>query len=147
MGDHGRQAPALGPPNAAGEGFEDQADKAQQLHCVLPDRVYCTADASQHLNAGGLFRLFDRYAKVIQGAVDGLEQGTVGGCQGAVSLFGRMFDARRAQQLHQQRGAGGIQRTEAVEVNAGAGVILAVECGRQLLQVGIVGQRPVAGNP
>ena len=37
--------------------------------------------------------------------------------------------------------------TEAVEVDARAGVVLAVELVRQLLQAGVVGKRPVPRNP
>jgi hypothetical protein len=88
--------------------LQDQADKAQQLHGILPDGVHRAADARQQLDAGAFLRLFDGHAEIIQGAVDGLEQRAVGGGETAVGLFGGVLDALGPQQLHEQRGAGSV---------------------------------------
>ena len=43
--------------------------------------------------------------------------------------------------------ASSVQGAEAIEIDARAGVVLAVELVRQLFQAGIVGKRPVPRNP
>ncbi|MNF62996.1 hypothetical protein D3C84_446840 [compost metagenome] len=62
-------------------------------------------------------------------------------------MLGRAANALGAQQFHQQRGARRIEGAKTVEIDLGVGVVLAVELFAQLLEVGVVGKRPVARHP
>jgi hypothetical protein len=85
---HRRHAPALGAKQAAGDGFQNQADEAEQLQGVLPDRIHGAADARQELNADADFRFLDRHTEIRQRAVDRLQQRAVGRRNGAIGVFG-----------------------------------------------------------
>ncbi len=55
--------------------------------------------------------------KSVNEQIDGLQQRAIGGGEGAIRMFGGATQALGAQQLHQQRGAGGIEGAEAIEVD------------------------------
>ncbi|MNR00403.1 hypothetical protein D3C85_1161740 [compost metagenome] len=147
MRHHRRDAPAARPEQSTNDGFQNQADKTQQLQGVLPDPVHRTANARQQLNADADFRFLDRHTEIGQRLVDGLQQCAVGGRKGAIGMFGGPAQALGAQQLHQQRGAGGIKGPEAVEIDARVVVVLAFELFAQKLEVGVMGERPVPRHP
>ncbi|MNN34721.1 hypothetical protein D3C81_1485390 [compost metagenome] len=147
MRDHRRDAPALGPEQAANDGFDDQANETQQLQGVLPDSVHRTADAGQQLHGDADFRFLDRYAEIGQRAVDGLQQRTIGVGECAIRMFGGAAEALGTEQLDQQRGTSRVESAETIEVDGGVGVVLAVELFAQQLQVSVMGKRPVARHP
>ncbi|MNP33824.1 hypothetical protein D3C76_1270850 [compost metagenome] len=147
MNDHCCHAPAPGAKQVAGQGFQDQADKTQQLQGVLPDFVHGAADTRQQLchHADGL--LFHRHAEVRQRAIDRLQQRPLGGRQAAIGVLGGLAQPFGAQQFHQQRSPSGVEGAEAVEVDQGVLVVLAAQGFAQALELRVVGQRPVAADP
>ncbi|MNH24947.1 hypothetical protein D3C79_849080 [compost metagenome] len=81
----------------AQQGLQDQADEAEQLQGVLPQRIdraaYALQQQEQHRALGFLYR----DAVVLNRAVDVLEQGAAGSGQ----LLSAVRQALRAQQLSQ----------------------------------------------
>ncbi|MNH22259.1 hypothetical protein D3C79_821070 [compost metagenome] len=114
-----RKPPAVGLEGPAQQGFENQADEAEQLPGVLPDGADGTADTLEQQQQHRAFGLLDRNAVVLHRAVHGLEQGTAGVGQ----AIGAVRQAFGAEQFGQQRGAGGVETAQLAEV--GNGVVAA----------------------
>ncbi|MNN69147.1 hypothetical protein D3C81_1849090 [compost metagenome] len=64
MCHHRGDPPALGAKQPAGDGFQDQADEAQQLQGVLPDGIDSATNPGQQLDANADVGLFDGDAEV-----------------------------------------------------------------------------------
>ncbi|MCY1527352.1 hypothetical protein D9M68_624170 [compost metagenome] len=142
MRHQGRDPPAPWTQEYGAHGGEGQANETEQCQALLPEPLHRGTDACEQFHRGRPPGRRRRLALPGHGRGHRPQQRQALGGQGRREDF-QVSHALGTEQLHQQRGAGGIQAAEPIQVHCLARRKIIAQAGDPPAQFGVVGQGPV----